>query len=61
MAADDEKDVPELTEEEIAEGEAIAVPSSDITGALTGAIDELTEPKSSRGEGDDQEDGGSRR
>ena len=61
MAADDEESFPELTEEEIAEGEAIAVPSGDITGALTGALDELTEPKSSRAEGDDQDDGGSRR
>ena len=40
---------------------AHAVGAGDITGALTGAIDELIEPKSSRGEGEDQEDGGSRR
>lgn len=34
----------ELTEDEIAEAEAIAVPSGDITGAITGAIEDVTEP-----------------
>jgi hypothetical protein len=61
MAAEDEKHT-ELTEAELAEAEAIAVPSGDITGALVGAIDELVEPKSmGDADDDDQEDGGSRR
>ena len=60
MAADDEKHT-ELTEAELAEAEAIAVPSGDITGALVGAIDELVEPKSMREADEDQEDGGKRR
>lgn len=60
MAADDEKHT-ELTEAELAEAEAIAVPSGDITGALVGALDELVEPKSSRDADDDQKDGGSRK
>jgi hypothetical protein len=60
MAADDEKHT-ELSEAELAEAEAIAVPSGDITGALVGALDELVEPKSGRDADDDQEDGGSRR
>jgi hypothetical protein len=50
-----------LTDDELAEAEAIAVPSGDITSALVGAIDELVEPKSGRDAEDDQDGGGSRR
>jgi hypothetical protein len=50
-----------LTDDELAEAEAIAVPSGDVTSALVGAIDELVEPKSGRDAEDDQDGGGSRR
>jgi hypothetical protein len=32
----------DLTDEELAEGEEIAIPAGDITGALTGAIESVT-------------------
>ena len=46
-----------LTEDELAEAERIAVPSGDITGAITGAIEDVTEPH----EHDGQDDEGKRR
>jgi hypothetical protein len=46
-----------LTEDEIEEAERIAIPSGDITGALTGAIEEVTEPH----EHGNQDDNGKRR
>jgi hypothetical protein len=41
------------TDDEVAEGEAIAVPAGDLTGALTGSIDEIVERDADDGhEGD---------
>ena len=47
-----------LTEDELAEAERIAIPSGDITGAITGAIEDVTEPHE---HGDGQDDEGRRR
>jgi hypothetical protein len=40
---DEQRDEPDLTDEEIAEGEEIAIPAGDITGAITDSMDEVLE------------------
>jgi hypothetical protein len=56
MAKEQDESPIELTEDEIEEAERIAVPSGDITGALTGAIEDVVEPSEH-----DQDDKGNRR